>query len=107
MLLGAGLGDSVDDLLEEITEDMETRFRIQRLSLPIMQDPEKEGCSVLEISPAVRCSQRDPYTLVAAWLWVLAQIESHPNEWMYASPHSSNVVSPVISRRILEKQIKV
>ncbi|KAI3640954.1 hypothetical protein MIR68_001832 [Amoeboaphelidium protococcarum] len=64
-----------------------------------VEDSEQEGCSVLEVSPAVRCSQRNPYTLVAAWLWVLAQIEGHPSQLMYASPHSSNVVSPVISRR--------
>ncbi|KAI3630694.1 hypothetical protein MIR68_012129 [Amoeboaphelidium protococcarum] len=64
-----------------------------------VEDPEKEGCSLLEISPAVRCSQRRPFTLVSAWLFILAQIESHPNEWMYASPHSSNVVSPAITRR--------
>ncbi|KAI3639769.1 hypothetical protein MIR68_002083 [Amoeboaphelidium protococcarum] len=61
-----------------------------------VDDPEQEGRSVLECSPVIKCSQRQPYTLVAAWIYLLSLIESSANDWMYASPHSSKVVSPAL-----------
>ncbi|KAI3633895.1 hypothetical protein MIR68_008069 [Amoeboaphelidium protococcarum] len=64
-----------------------------------VEDPEQEGRSVLECSPVIKCSQRQPYTLVAAWIYLLSLIESSANDWMHASPHSSKVVSPALIRK--------
>ncbi|KAI3634555.1 hypothetical protein MIR68_007466 [Amoeboaphelidium protococcarum] len=64
-----------------------------------VEDPDQEGRSVLECSPVIKCSQRQPYTLVSAWMYLLSLIESSANDWMYASPHSSTVVSPALIRK--------
>ncbi|KAI3633068.1 hypothetical protein MIR68_009143 [Amoeboaphelidium protococcarum] len=64
-----------------------------------VEDPDQEGISVLECSPVIKCSQRQPYTLVGAWIYLLSLIERSANDWMYASPHRSTVVSPALIRK--------
>ncbi|KAI3658610.1 hypothetical protein MP638_006392 [Amoeboaphelidium occidentale] len=52
--------------------------------------------SVLWVSPVIKCSQRAPYTLMSAWIYLLLLIEQG-TDWIYSSPHSSLVASPDVN----------
>ncbi|KAI3641993.1 hypothetical protein MP228_011548 [Amoeboaphelidium protococcarum] len=63
-----------------------------------VEDTDQQGRSVLECSPVIKCSQRQPYTLVAAWIYLLSLIESSGKEWLYVPPPISSVQSAALFR---------
>ncbi|KAI3639240.1 hypothetical protein MIR68_002770 [Amoeboaphelidium protococcarum] len=54
--------------------------------------PQQEGHSVLECSPVVKCSQIKPYTLIAAWIYLLSLIERPGDQCMFTPPRTSTTL---------------
>jgi hypothetical protein len=63
------------------------------------EDTENPGSSKLLVSPAIKCGQRNPYTLMAAWTFILLTVEGSA-DWLYSSPNSSAVPSPTLSTKL-------
>lgn len=60
------------------------------------EDVANPNQSRMLVSPAITCNSNQPYSLTAAWLYVILTIESS-TEWIYSSPFSSQVSSPSFS----------
>jgi Protein kinase domain len=63
-----------------------------------VEDDSNTSQSVVLISPPVACDSKEPYTLTSAWLYILLHIEKG-TDWLYASPVSSQVSSPIFTRK--------
>ena len=63
-----------------------------------MESPGSPGKSKVFVSPVILCSSKTPYTLLSAWSFIIMEIEKDSN-WMYSSPHSSQVTTPIIKRK--------
>ncbi|KAJ3304904.1 hypothetical protein HDV03_002286 [Kappamyces sp. JEL0829] len=50
----------------------------------------------LLVTPAIKCGQTEPYTLMSAWLYTILKIEKD-NDWKYPTPCCRRSVPPLLS----------
>jgi hypothetical protein len=61
-----------------------------------MEDTENTESSLLQVSPSISCTT--PGQLIQSFMYLLSEIDKNTG-WMFASPYSSAVTSPDLSKR--------